>query len=61
MAEGKGSELGTGGMKTKLEAAKIAMAKGTDVVISNGARPQAIYDIMEGKPVGTRFLCRKGK
>ncbi len=61
LAEGKGSELGTGGMKTKLEAAKIAMAKGTDVVISNGARPQAIYDIMEGKPVGTRFLCRKGK
>ncbi len=57
-AEGRGSGLGTGGMATKIHAAKIAMEHGMDMVIANGARPQALYAIVEGKPVGTRFRGR---
>lgn len=55
LAEGEGSGLGTGGMVTKLHAAQLAMDEGIDMVIANGARPLALYDIAEGKPVGTRF------
>ena len=54
-AGGAGSSLGTGGMLTKLSAAKICMENGTDMVISLGSDPYALYDIAEGKPVGTRF------
>ena len=54
-----GTSLGTGGMITKLRAARIAGGKGIDMVIANGARPALIYDILEGKPVGTRFTGRK--
>lgn len=60
LADGKGSSLGTGGMVTKLHAAKIAMEHGMDMVIANGARPRKLYNIVEGEPVGTRFLG-KGK
>ena len=56
LAEGKGSELATGGMSTKLSAAKIATEKGCDMIITNGKHPEVLYDIVEGKPVGTRFL-----
>lgn len=58
-AGGKGSKLGTGGMATKLKAAEICMAKGTDVVISNGDDPEVLYDIIDGKQIGTRFLGKK--
>ncbi len=58
-AGSKGSELATGGMETKLSAARICMAQGTDMVITNGSRPDALYDIVEGRPVGTRFIGRK--
>lgn len=58
-AGGKGSEFGTGGMATKLTAARLCMEAGTDMIIANGARPAVIYDIMEGRPVGTRFMGRK--
>lgn len=54
---GKGSSLGTGGMQTKLRAAKIATEAGCDMVISNGADPERLYDILEGKSVGTRFVA----
>lgn len=54
---GKGSALGTGGMATKLRAAKIATAAGVEMIITNGAKPQVLYNIAEGKPVGTRFLA----
>ena len=54
-----GSERGTGGMVTKLIAAKKVMGTGADMVITNGKNPKAIYDILEGKPVGTRFVGRK--
>ena len=54
-----GTSLGTGGMATKLSAAKKCTAKGTDVVIANGSAPAVLYDIMDGKKVGTRFISKK--
>ena len=56
LAGDPGSRLGTGGMVTKLRAARIAGEKGIDMVIANGANPELIYDILEGKRVGTRFI-----
>ena len=56
LAGGAGSSLGTGGMTTKLSAAKIIMEAGGDMVIANGQDPQVLYDIMEGKNLGTRFI-----
>ena len=58
-AGGKGSSLGTGGMATKLSAAKICMEAGVDMYIVNGQNPEALYDITSGHPVGTRFTGRK--
>ena len=55
LAGGAGSHRGTGGMKTKLRAANLASSNGTDTVITNGKNPQALYDIVEGKKVGTLF------
>lgn len=55
-----GSGLGTGGMKTKLAAAKICMEAGCDMIIANGSRPELLYDIYEGKSVGTRFFAERG-
>ena len=54
-----GSSLGTGGMATKLSAAALCVENGCDMVIANGACPACLYDIMDGKAVGTRFLARK--
>ncbi len=58
-ARGAGSPLGTGGMKTKLHAARTAVEAGIDMVITSGAKPESLYDIVDGKPVGTRFIGRK--
>ncbi len=55
LAGGEGSTLGTGGMRTKLHAAEIATAGGVEMIIANGARPQDLYRIVAGEPVGTRF------
>ena len=59
LAGGAGTRLGTGGMATKLRAAKLAGDAGVEMVIANGASPEVLYDIVEGKPVGTRFAARK--
>ena len=59
MGEGKGSSLGTGGMFTKLKAARITTNKGIDMIIANGDNPNILYDIAEGKPVGTKFFGKK--
>lgn len=48
-----------GGMKTKIQAAKLAMNAGIPVVIANGAEEDILLRIVEGEPVGTRFLPRK--
>lgn len=52
------SGLGTGGMATKLTAAKKCIARGTDVIIANGSAPSVLYDILEGKQVGTKFIAK---
>ncbi len=49
------SNLGTGGMVTKLEAAKICLSCGCDMIITNGDDPNNLYAIMDGKPIGTTF------
>ena len=56
IAGGKGSELGTGGMATKIRAAEIATSGGADMIIANGAKPELLYDIVDGKSVGTKFV-----
>ena len=56
LAGGAGSDLGSGGMATKLRAAKIAMDAGIDMIITNGENPEILYDIFDGKAVGTKFL-----
>ncbi len=61
MAGGAGSWRGTGGMATKLLAARIAMAAGCDMVIANGARMENLYGIVEGQDIGTRFYGRSVK
>ena len=59
LAGGAGSSLGTGGMATKISAARRATAAGVDLIIANGAHAEVLYDIMDGKPVGTRFAGKK--
>ncbi len=59
MIGGVGSSLGTGGMSTKIKAAKMTTEKGIDMVIANGENPALIYDIVEGKDVGTRFIAKR--
>ena len=56
LAGGAGSTLGSGGMATKLRAAQIVMEAGIDMVITNGEDPHILYDVVDGKAVGTRFL-----
>ena len=55
------SKQGTGGMVTKVKAAKIANSAGCDMIITNGKRPEILYDIVDGKPVGTLFTMRQHK
>ncbi len=59
LAGGAGSALGTGGMRTKIKAAQIAAEDGVSMVIMNGNDPQALYDLLNDKPVGTLFLSDK--
>lgn len=56
---GSGSNLGTGGMATKLRAAQMATAAGCEMVIANGQSPEVLYDVATGKRVGTRFLAKR--
>jgi len=58
-AGGVGTSRGTGGMITKLTAAKIATAAGVNMVIANGDNPKVIYDIIGGKTIGSLFAGRK--
>jgi len=55
LASGSNCKLGTGGMITKLQAAKICLACGCDMVIANGNDPTNLYAILEGKQIGTTF------
>ena len=49
------TNLGTGGMVTKLRAAEICLGCGCKMVIANGQNPDLLYDILDGKQVGTLF------
>ena len=57
LAGGAGTSRGTGGMVTKLVAARMCMAAGCDMVIANGTTPEVLYDVFDGKDVGTRFVA----
>ena len=57
--ESTGSDVGTGGMTTKLTAARIATRSGADMVIANGKDVGILHEIFEGDFVGTTFLAHK--
>ena len=59
MAKSSTNSLGTGGMASKVSAARIATASGADMVISNANNVRNIYHILEGKEVGTLFISSK--
>ena len=61
MTGGAGSRLGTGGMITKIKAAKIATNGKVEMVIANGDNPQSLYGIVAGEDIGTRFVCKEEK
>lgn len=56
-----GSNVGTGGMSTKLKAAKIATSAGADMVIANGSDVECISRIIDGEEIGTLFLANPDK
>ncbi len=58
-AGGAGTRRGTGGMITKLKAAELVTKEGIHMIITNGASPERIYDIFEGKPTGTLFVAKQ--
>ncbi|GKS81548.1 glutamate 5-kinase [Ligilactobacillus pabuli] len=55
-AGGAGTELGTGGMVTKLKAAQSILANNKMMVLANGANPSIIFKIMNNEPLGTLFV-----
>lgn len=59
LAGDAGSELGTGGMVTKLRAAGMCMDAGCDMIITNGTRPEDLYRIADGESIGTRFFAER--
>jgi glutamate 5-kinase len=56
LASGTASEFGTGGMITKIEAARLATASGVTVVIADGREPDVITRLANGETIGTRFI-----
>lgn len=60
LASSSKSRLGTGGMRSKLRAARLATAAGESVVMANGATPGILDAIFSGQPVGTLFLAHGG-
>ena len=60
-AGGAGTDRGTGGMRAKLTAAKLALEAGVPMVIANGANPDILYDICAGKQIGTLFKAPENK
>ena len=57
LANGAGSNRGTGGMATKLEAAKYVTDRGIDMYVTIGNKPERLYDLLDGKNVGTYFTA----
>ncbi len=61
MGKGAGSSVGTGGMATKISAARIATDSGADMIIANGEDVNVIREVVEGSQVGTIFKAHKNK
>ncbi|MBO5286972.1 MAG: glutamate 5-kinase [Clostridia bacterium] len=59
-AGGAGTNRGTGGMITKIKAAEIASKSGIPMLIINGSNPFILYEILDGKHVGTYFAAKRG-
>lgn len=59
MSEGKGSDLAIGGMKTKINAAKIVTEAGTDMIIANGSNIENLNTLVNGTLDGTRFIGKR--
>ncbi len=59
IAGGSDSKFGTGGMYTKILAAKIAVEKGVDMIVANSDKKDVLYKILAGEKVGTHFIARK--
>ena len=59
LAGGAGSSMGTGGMMTKIEAAKVAMNAGVTMVIAPGARDHVLRDVLNGEEIGTLFPAKE--
>lgn len=59
LAGGAGTTMGTGGMMTKIEAAKVAMNAGVTMVIAPGARDHVLRDVLNGEEVGTLFPAKE--
>ena len=58
MAGGAGTERGTGGMATKLQAARIVLEQGIPMYILNGEDPTVLYELLDGRQVGTYFAAK---
>lgn len=56
-AGGPGSRVGSGGMATKLEAARVLMKAGIPLVVCSGARPDVVLEVVSGEAVGTLFAA----
>ena len=61
MAKDASSKVGTGGMITKIRAAKVCNDFGCDMAIVNGNQPNVLIDLIEGKDVGTYFDGKPGR
>ena len=59
-ATGSVSGLGTGGMSTKINAAKIVNEAGIDMIIMNGANPENLYNLIDNQKIGTIFKAKRG-
>ncbi len=58
IAGGSSSSLGTGGMATKVQAAELLNKRGIDMVVAQGSNPAILFDILEGKKIGTMFVAK---
>ena len=59
LAGGAGSRRGTGGMRTKLQAAELATSQGIHTLVANGKDPEVLYQVVDGKKVGTLFSAKR--
>lgn len=59
MASGSHTSQGTGGFLTKVRAARIAGEAGIDTIVALGENPDILYDLLDGKACGTRFLAER--